>query len=225
MDDAMVVCRQLGCGPALDVPKDVYFGEGEGRILLVDVICGGNESYLWECLHRELISLNCYPNKVASVICSESESSLRLADGGDTCKGRVEVAFDGHWGAVCDDSWDTNDAKVACRELGCVHGGSPQLSYFGPGDGVFLLFDVQCTGNESSLLDCPHNLSASYACDGGRHAGVVCAASMELTVEHGEGSTESFTSLSSKSEEREQRQLVIVSAPKEEGRNWCGVSN
>ncbi|XP_030060560.1 deleted in malignant brain tumors 1 protein-like [Microcaecilia unicolor] len=175
MDDAEVVCRQLGCGPALDAPKDAYFGEGDGRILMVDVVCEGNELYLWECLHRELISLNCYPNKAASIICSESASLLRLADGGDKCKGRVEVFVDGDWGAVCNDSWDTDDAEVVCRELGCTLEDSLQLSYFGPAEGAFVLYDVQCTGNESFLLDCPHNVSTLYPCAGEKHAGVVCA--------------------------------------------------
>ena len=44
---------------------------------------------------------------------------IRLAGSGtSSTRGRVEVCLNNVWGSVCDDLWSTNDAKVACRQLG-----------------------------------------------------------------------------------------------------------
>ena len=47
-----------------------------------------------------------------------TDGQLRLGGTSTPRQGRVEMCYEGQWGTVCDDLWGTNDAKVACRQLG-----------------------------------------------------------------------------------------------------------
>ncbi|NWI99957.1 DMBT1 protein, partial [Crypturellus undulatus] len=138
MNNAQVVCQQLGCGNALSALGNAHFSPGSGDIFLDDVQCHGNESYLWQCSHGGWSVHDCGHKEDASVLCSdilgmnkpdlylpicalvsEDQPQLRLAHGGDRCAGRVEVYYKGEWGTVCDDFFDMNNAKVVCRQLDC----------------------------------------------------------------------------------------------------------
>ena len=48
---------------------------------------------------------------------------IRLTHGGSNTEGYVEVCYDEEFRPVCDDQWDENEAKVACRQLGHLSDG------------------------------------------------------------------------------------------------------
>uniref|UniRef100_A0A673B6Z5 SRCR domain-containing protein n=1 Tax=Sphaeramia orbicularis TaxID=375764 RepID=A0A673B6Z5_9TELE len=67
--DAMVVCRQLGCGPAISVHSGSRFGRGSGPIWLDDVMCRGEEPVLTHCRHNGFGKNNCGHDEDAGVTC------------------------------------------------------------------------------------------------------------------------------------------------------------
>ena len=74
MNDARVVCRQLGFYDALSAPKSAHFGTGRGPIWLDNVYCYGSENSIKKCRHRGWGVEDCDHNQDASVICSSKSS-------------------------------------------------------------------------------------------------------------------------------------------------------
>ncbi|NXU94685.1 WC11 protein, partial [Xiphorhynchus elegans] len=70
MEDAQVVCRQLGCGPAVSALPEAAFGEGSGPIWLEHVECRGTELSLQDCWARPGDGGLCRHKEDAAVNCS-----------------------------------------------------------------------------------------------------------------------------------------------------------
>ncbi|XP_071381850.1 scavenger receptor cysteine-rich domain-containing group B protein [Centroberyx affinis] len=200
MLNAHVVCKQLGCGPAISAKALAYFGYGSGPILLDNIDCTGDERELSECFHLGWGQHNCGHHEDAGVICSpfqnirghggfgitdmapttkeHTQGELRLMDGQHRCEGRVEIFQESEWGTVCDDAWNLLDAQVVCRQLGCGEAtAAREESFFGPGTGKILMDNLKCTGAEASLLECSHISRDVHNCNHSEDAGVTCSLS------------------------------------------------
>uniref|UniRef100_A0A667ZM22 SRCR domain-containing protein n=1 Tax=Myripristis murdjan TaxID=586833 RepID=A0A667ZM22_9TELE len=120
------------------------------------------------------IHYGCYWNIVITGIITEylssSTVSVRLAGGRE--RGRVEVLHNEEWGTVCNDNFDRKDGRVICRML---HYQDVDYVFTATvGTGNIWLDDLQCTGNERSIFDCPHNGVGVHNCNHNHDAGVHC---------------------------------------------------
>ena len=109
--------------------------------------------------------------------------TVRLVGGDHTYQGRVEVFYDGSWLAVCDDNWDSYEARVVCRQLGFPYDNAQAVvnrdydqnyyePHFGQGSGQMWLTDFVCGLGNNNLHSCGHMTSGS--CDHRRDVGVIC---------------------------------------------------
>merc|ERR1712146_384792 len=93
---------------------------------------------------------------------------------------RVEVHHAGHWGTVCDDSWDNNDAAVVCRQLGMPTEGARGVNvghHMATSSLPILMDNVHCSGSETDLTECRHNGWGRHNCVHQEDAGACCGSS------------------------------------------------
>ncbi|XP_025076892.1 scavenger receptor cysteine-rich type 1 protein M160-like [Pomacea canaliculata] len=173
-EDTAVACRDLGydngyylcCSP---------FGKYSTPIA-ENFQCTGREQTLTNCSHSPPESLNYCTRDVVSVACYKGPAPTGYTfslDGGSTYNsGEVQVTFMGITGRICSDNWDDTDARVYCRELGFLAG---QAFKHHVSTHLFWMTDVQCTGSERFLRDCPKTLAAVSQCSTKLSAGVTCS--------------------------------------------------
>ncbi|XP_061869840.1 scavenger receptor cysteine-rich type 1 protein M130-like [Colius striatus] len=184
LKDAAVVCKQLGCGSAVQAFRYARFGPGTGPIWLATVQCRGSESALSRCRHRGWGDNDCVHGWDAGVSCS----GFRLVNGSTACEGRVELHVQGTWGSLCASRWHLSDAHVLCGHLGCGFAVSlPRGGSFGRGTGPIWRDSFHCSGTEAHLGQCPVTVLGASPCSHEDAAAVICSGSRRVRLANGPG--------------------------------------
>ncbi|XP_009078636.1 PREDICTED: scavenger receptor cysteine-rich type 1 protein M130, partial [Acanthisitta chloris] len=181
LSDANVVCKQLGCGHAIEAFASAHYGEGLGQIWLDDVNCTGAESDLWACPSRAWGQHNCQHKEDAGVLCSEF-LALRLVNGSD-CAGRLEVFYNGTWGSICSNHMSQLTAITVCKHLNCGDGGAIATDFkYGRGFGPTWLDHIKCTKQHSSFWQCQSDPWDPQSCNNrAEETHISCTEKLQLT--------------------------------------------
>ncbi len=170
---AQVACRGLGYAAAGAELLPECLQERARPVALSDIRCAGDEMSLFACESSRNTS-GCPQGSHVHLACTPQplgQPALPIRLIASQCfdeqpgfsDGRLEVrSWYDIWGTVCDDHFDAPDANVACRQLGL----SDEEARFkstdcqgGADNEKIRLNELQCRGQETSLLDCP---SAPY---------------------------------------------------------------
>ena len=78
LNDAQVVCHELGFGNAVAATDRAFYGQGSGRIWLDSLRCVGTEWTIRNCSHRGwgMYYYRCYRNRDAGVKCNSGIISV-----------------------------------------------------------------------------------------------------------------------------------------------------
>ncbi|XP_071965694.1 uncharacterized protein [Antedon mediterranea] len=168
--DADVVCKQLGYAWAFQANPVAFYGAGSGPIYLDDVECYGNEDAVYNCENAGYYNHDCSHYEDAGVVCETDDIQpedgfLRLTShNSDGSWGQLDIMYRGLWGSVCPADFNMNDANVACKQLGFQWA----VEFYFDNDYSTCwswITDIECTGTESSLLDCDYDGLYQQYCD------------------------------------------------------------
>ncbi|XP_053549014.1 scavenger receptor cysteine-rich type 1 protein M130-like [Bombina bombina] len=171
---AMVICRELGCGPFVAIRSGPYITQTK-QIWPGEIKCIGNETSMLHCQTNKKEKENCSNQKHPYIHCLGTFSGFRIINGTQRCSGRVELLHSGQWGTLCSSHWDLPAAHVLCRQLHCgIALSVPAGGYFGKGNGSVWTDQFHCKGSESQLGECSFTALGNSKCTADDTAGVIC---------------------------------------------------
>ncbi|XP_055087093.1 lysyl oxidase homolog 3B isoform X1 [Periophthalmus magnuspinnatus] len=147
IQNANVLCRQLGFVSATGWTHSAKYGKGQGKIWLDNVNCNGGEKSIENCRSRGWGNSDCTHDEDAGVVCKDERipgfvdsnvidaqvdenkiEEVRLRPVVNMAKkkrpvteGVVEVRYKDGWAQVCDVGWTIKNTRVVCGMLGFPH--------------------------------------------------------------------------------------------------------
>ena len=107
---------------------------------------------------------------------AQREGDVRLI-GPTDYQGTVAVYHNGEWGTICDDSWNSRDADVICKQLGFEKSNRIWYNaYYGQGPGPIFVDQIDCPISAKTILDCKPTVEnwGIHDCSKKEDAGVDC---------------------------------------------------
>ncbi|XP_051814343.1 CD5 antigen-like isoform X4 [Acanthochromis polyacanthus] len=154
LQDAEVVCRELGCGSPSGFKEELY---GEAPEWIPEFRCGGHESALLHCERSDRDT--CSPGTTVTLTCSASDQ-VRLVGNRSTCAGELQMKVHEEWRPVMDRDWYRNHtwtsaaaASAVCSQLGCGSIVTTDLERSGSSRHVWRI-ESSCFQSTISLQDC-----------------------------------------------------------------------
>ncbi|XP_022082373.1 deleted in malignant brain tumors 1 protein-like isoform X2 [Acanthaster planci] len=176
VEDADVLCKQLGCDAAVKASSGSRYGPGVLDIKLSEVQCDGTEDDMIKCRYVVLergMNTTCTHEREAGTNC-DCGVIVTIGDG-QAGRGLLKVRLIGSQeseGTLCFDSFDLRVADVACREAGFP--GALSFSEAEASTGPMLATSYSCTGSEISLKACVATAFNTSQCPEGKEVELVC---------------------------------------------------
>ena len=93
---------------------------------------------------------------------------------GYALEGALDVHYNKQKGHICSTDFGAEDATVVCKMMGFDLGIAKVMATYGQGYGEIILDDLECFGNETNIMQCPHLGLYVQNCAHSEDAGVAC---------------------------------------------------
>jgi deleted-in-malignant-brain-tumors protein 1 len=184
---ADVMCRQLGYttwSNVLHRSGVSGYGRGNGPRHITRVNCTGAENSVLECSRENRTLSPCGSADVMAINCSVTNRvatyGALFLEAGSGGHGHLFIrSNNGHstvLSPICDHTFGMREGDVACRQMGYTRAISVvKNSYYATGIRPASISQIQCHGNETHLLQCPHRNDSNNHCDKFDQIGLQCS--------------------------------------------------